>query len=122
MGWNLAYDYMRQWVFDNRLTDLKKGLLSVCPKAKEIKDYVDFFDKRAPSERDVIDAMARQESGPIIGGEGHDNLIQYLRYRNKYAHASEKSASVAKTNYLIEHLIDIITTVPPFVQQNNKES
>ena len=58
------------------------------------------------------DSMGRQESGPIIGGELHDNLVLYLGMRNKYAHASEKPASAQKTNAYIEHLIDIITARP----------
>jgi hypothetical protein len=41
-----------------------------------------------------------------------DNLVQHLRYRNKYAHASEKPASAAKTNSYIEQLIDVITASP----------
>ena len=61
-----------------------------CPKKKQIAEYEDFFDKDAPLERHVSDSMGRQESGPIIGGELHDNLVLYLRLRNKYAHASEK--------------------------------
>ncbi len=113
MGWNLAYDYMRQWVVDNnKLGDLNNGLTRVAHNRKQIVSYEDFFDKDAPSERNMIDAMAHQDSGPLIGGELHDHLKQYLRYRNKYAHASEKPASAFKTNSYIEHLIDIITAAP----------
>ena len=115
MGWNLAYDYMRQWAFDTKLAELNAGFAKVCPKKKlPIVHYSDFFDKDAPNERNVIDAIANQDSGPIINGEVCDHLVQYLRYRNKYAHpTTEKSASAAKTNAYIEHLIDIIS-LPTF--------
>ncbi len=112
MGWNLAYDYVRQWAFDNKLAELNQGLTKVCPTKKQIAAYDDFFEVDAPNERNVLDAMARQDSGPIIGGRLHGHLVQYLDYRNKYAHASEKPASAAKTNAYIEHLIDIITSAP----------
>lgn len=112
MAWNLAYDYIRRWVFDNRLAEFNRGLARVGPLKAPIATYDDFFEKDAPNERNVIDAVAHMDSGPIIGGELRDHLVQYLRYRNKYAHASEKSASAAKTNAYVEHLIDIITVAP----------
>jgi hypothetical protein len=112
MGWNLAYDCIRRSVFANELSALNAGLAKECPRKKPIAQYEDFFDKDAPLERHIIDAMSRPESGPIIGGELHDTLVQYLRLRNKYAHASEKPASAQKTNAYIEHLIDIITARP----------
>jgi hypothetical protein len=113
IGWNLAYDYIRTWVLDSgHLDNLNAGLSRVCPQKTPITYYCDFFDKDAPIERNVIDALAHQESGPIINGELHDHLVQYLRYRNRYAHATAKAASAAKTNAYVEHLIDIITTSP----------
>ena len=114
MGWNVAYDYIRTWLVSNKLAELNTGLAKAAPRRKQIAAYSDFYDKRSPDERTIITAMGHQASGPIIGGETHDHLVQYLRYRNKYAHASEKAASAAKTNAYIEHLIDIITS-PPFV-------
>lgn len=112
MGWNLAYDCIRQWAFDNRLADLNKGLGKVCPDKTRIAKYEDFFGKDAPSERQVIDAMGHKDSGPIIGGKIHNHLVQHLDHRNKYAHASEKAASAHKTNAFIENMIDIITAAP----------
>jgi hypothetical protein len=114
MGWNVVFDYMRTWMLNNGKTkELNNGLMKICPKKKQIVQYEDFFDKEAPNERNILDAMAHQDSGPILGGEIYDHLIQYLRYRNKYAHASEKPVSAAKTNAYIEQLIDIILA-PPF--------
>jgi len=112
MGWNLAYDYIRQWAFDNRLVDLNKGLAKVCPPKTPIARYEDFFGKDAPNERQVIDALAEKDSGPIVGGKLHDHLVQHLDDRNKYAHASEKVATAYKSNAFIENLIDIITAAP----------
>ena len=112
MGWNIAYDYIRRWAFSNKLSALNAGLAKECPQKKQIAQYEDFFEKDAPLERQVLDSMGRRESGPMIGGELHDNLVLYLRLRNKYAHASEKPASAQKTNAYIEHLIDIITARP----------
>ena len=32
MGWNLAYDYIRQWAFDKQLTAFNQGLAKECPE------------------------------------------------------------------------------------------
>lgn len=114
MGWNLAYDYIRQWVFNNRLADFNGSLIILFPRRLPIADYSDWFSKDSPSEREFLDVCSHQQmtNGPIIGGELFDHLTQYLRYRNKYAHASETLPSADKTNGYLEHLIDIITNAP----------
>jgi hypothetical protein len=111
MGWNLAYDYIRRWVFSTKLADFNKGLARVCGGSVSITDYEDFFEV-PPTERQVVDAMADPGTGPIIGGKLRAHLVQHLDYRNKYAHASEKTASAHKTNAFIENMIDIITAAP----------
>jgi hypothetical protein len=112
MAWNLAYDRIRYWVFTNRLSDFNLGLAAENPSKPPIAHEADFFRKDAPGEGLFLKACQRQEAGPIIGGELYDHLVQYLRYRNKYAHSSEIQASREKTNGYIDHLLDIITTTP----------
>ena len=54
MGWNMVYDYIRRWVFSNKLSALNAGLGKECPRRKQIAQYEDFFDKDAPLERHVL--------------------------------------------------------------------
>jgi len=116
MGWSLIYDYIRHWLFTNRLVDFNNYLTtnylyrSGKPQFDAIVRYEDFFRKDAPGERVVLQSM----NGPqIIGGEVYDHLCQYLRYRNNYAHPTFKSPSRDQANSYIEHLITIINE-PPF--------
>lgn len=115
MGWNLAYDHIRQWVFDNRITDFNLALAKRLstrnqqPLYQPIKHYSDFF-QASPSERTVIEICF--DAG-IIGGSVRDNLLQHLRRRNNYAHRSWTTPSSEQSNAYIHDLIDIITS-PPF--------
>lgn len=112
MAWNLAYDRIRQWVFDNRLPDFNKGMAGENPTKAAIADFADFFKKDAPGESLFFRSCHHQDSGPIIGGELYDTLVQHLRFRNKYAHSTEFGATAEKTRGYIDHLLDIITTAP----------
>jgi hypothetical protein len=91
MGWNLAYDVIRQWVFDNHLSPFNVALAkhvdqkSGNPVYKRITHYDDFFSGK-PREHTVIDTCFDAQIG--IGGKLRDNLQQYLRRRNDYAHRS----------------------------------
>lgn len=112
MAWNLAYDRIRQWVFDNRLPDFNKGMAGENPTKAAIVDFADFFKKDAPGENLFLRSCHHQDSGPIVGGELYDTLIQHLRFRNKYAHSTGFSTTTEKTRGYIDHLLDIITTAP----------
>lgn len=114
MGWNFAYDYIRQWVFDNykqqfneELTTryLKKGGQS---QYDSIGQYEDFF-RGSPSEWIVIETCG---SSNIIGKKVKENLCHFLRQRNNYAHASFRHPTPEQTISYIQHLIDLITDRP----------
>lgn len=114
MGWNLAYDVIRQWVFDNRLADFNTALATHArtgglPRYDPIADYEDFF-KGEPSEATVIETCFL---ATIIRGALRDNLRQHLRRRNDYAHRSFTQPTSAQANAYIHDLLDIITS-PPF--------
>jgi hypothetical protein len=111
MAWNLAFDYIRQWIFDLHLTVFNNTLTSSYtkrngkPQYEAVSSYNDFFTKSAPAERIILDVA---NDGNLIGGELYDHLCQYLRYRNNYAHPNFKVITRDQTNAAIEHLIDII--------------
>jgi len=110
MGWNLAYDIIRQWVFDNatRLvafnTELAKFLIhkSGKPKFDPVVNYPDFYDI---GEKIFLDVC---KDANLLSGNLYDELRNYLRQRNAYAHASDSHPTVYQANSLIDHLVDAI--------------
>lgn len=115
MGWNLAYDYIRQWAFNNHLADFNTELTSILNKKGQpvfdpINDFTDFMKSDAPSERTVLDILLAANK---IGGNPHEDLKKHLRQRNHYAHPSDRVPTHHQVNSYIEDLIDIITR-PPF--------
>lgn len=118
MAWNLAFDYLRQWIFDLHLQRFSDALVSSYTKKngspiyQPIDSYECFFRKDAPSERVILD-VAKDLN--LTGGEMYDHLCQYLRFRNNFAHPTLKSVSREQANAAIEHLIDIMKE-PIFVR------
>ena len=60
MGWNLAYDCIRDWLFSNHRANFNASLVATYqrkgqPKYEPIASYDDFFSKDAPAEREVLD-------------------------------------------------------------------
>lgn len=115
MGWNLAYEYIRQWVFDNHLTAFNTSLTTEFtrkngnPVYTAISDYTDFF-AGTPSERTVIDTCSL---AGIFGEKIRDNLRFLLRRRNDYAHPTFRTPTREQTNAYVKDLLDIIAD-PPF--------
>ena len=116
MAWNMAYDYIRQWLFDDRLSVFNAHLTtnyldkSNNPVYEKIADYADFFKRDAPGEKIVLKSM---RGANIFGEVIYDNLSQYLRLRNDYAHSNTKDLSRTQANAYIENLLGIIVE-PPF--------
>jgi hypothetical protein len=114
-GWNMAYDYIRQWAFDLHLAAFNNRLTAHyvqrngTPQYDPIADYRDFFDSQAPGERIVLDVLQLER---LIGGRLHGDLCKYLRDRNEVAHATGKSPTATQANAYIEHLIDILVGKP----------
>lgn len=123
MGWNLAYDFIRQWVFDHHLAAFNAALTTNYLRRNgnavygAINDYSDFFSGK-PDERTVIDTCHLAQ---IIGEKLRDNLRFFLRKRNDYAHPSFTSPSQEQTNAYVKDLIDTITS-PPFTEASRKEA
>lgn len=118
MAWNFAYDYIRQWLFDNKLVEFNSYLTAnYLDKVKDpvfdpINDYADFFKRDAPGEKVVLKSMFKAS---IIGEVVYEQLSHYLRQRNDYAHSNSKALSRDQANAYIEHLLTIIAE-PPFPQ------
>ena len=113
MGWNLVYDYIRQWMFDNDIDEFNKHLLSGYtknngdPRFKEIKEYEDFFS--GPGEYIVLDVC---EAAGFWGAKISKELHHYLTRRNKFAHPSGLSPSREQANEYIKNLLDILAGKP----------
>jgi hypothetical protein len=117
MGWNLAYDFIRQWILSaqNRLAAFNNELVKIQRRNRQkfqpIGKYDDFFGQNpSPGEREVLDVC---EDAQLIVGKLYETLCHYLRQRNELAHPNTTMPSMYQVNTYIEHLIDIITG-PPF--------
>lgn len=115
MAWNFAYDCVRQWVFDNKLTEFNNYLSSMHSAKSPLNVYEDFFASDRPiSEYEFLDVLRGPKSQPnIIRDKLIDDLVHYLRQRNNYAHPNFTASSANKTNAYVEHLVDLICA-PPF--------
>jgi len=109
MGWNLAYEIIREWVFDDapRLSSFNSELAKIQdksgkPKFDPVTTYTDFYEI---GEKIVLDVC---KDATLIGGNLYDDLLGYLRQRNSYAHASDSHPTVNQANALIDHLVDAI--------------
>jgi hypothetical protein len=116
MGWNLAFDYIRQWVFDKNLIAFNGALVSNYirksnqqPLYAAITDYADFLKGDAPGERTVLDTC---KLAGIIVGNVYEDLKGHLRKRNEYAHPSGKEPTGTQVSAYLEDLIDIVLDKP----------
>ncbi len=115
MGWNLAFDYIRQWVFDKQLAAFNKALATNYVKKTgqaqydPINAYSDFLLSGSPGERIVLDTC---NFANIIVGNVYEDLKKYLRERNAYAHPSGKEPTANKVNGYLEDLTDIMLGNP----------
>lgn len=118
MGWNLCYEYIRWWMWNDPTRRAafnaklqakldKKTSTPVYPAG--IVAYDEFYTiKPTLGERDVLDFM--KEAGLLSGV--YDTLTARLRERNSSAHANDLVPTIYQANYYIEGLIDIITSAP----------
>lgn len=110
MGWNLAYDIIRQWIFVTHREDFNKRLATCYPKMSvTINEYEDWF-QGAPSEFQVLEVCKEN----IITGRVNDRLVHYLRERNDCGHANFTDPTMERANAYIQNLL-VIVTAKPFV-------
>ena len=114
MGWGLAYDWIRRWVWDDpaRQGSFNAELMTWGKGQRYpngLTAYDDFYSIRPfLSERDVLDAM--KGAGLLTGV--YDKLCHYLGERNSFAHANSLVPSPHQTNHYIDSLIDLIRGAP----------
>jgi len=116
MGWCLAYDIIRWWVYSDqkRLNSFNSELATYTKRNgtrqyEDIKDYEDFFSNRAPAEGRAIEIC---ENAKLISGKSARNLRHYLDLRNDYAHATTTHPTPNQASAFLEHLVDIVTKAP----------
>jgi hypothetical protein len=117
MGWNLAYDYIRRWMWDDtaRRAAFNTKLTSRTDRhgtviyPTGITAYGDFYTiKPVLGERDVLELM--RDAGLLSGV--YEKLANYLKDRNIFAHANDLVPGMYQTNHYLEQLVDIITSAP----------
>ncbi len=119
MGWNFAFDYMRNWVYENKLRSFNIMLRkeyrtkpnssgSTKPLYETIKEYHDFYSGSL-SERVIIDTFFHCK---LINGKLRDKLREHLRTRNNYAHATQLDPTTEQANSFVSDLCDIISSSP----------
>jgi hypothetical protein len=117
MGWNLAYDFIRRWMWDDttRRGSFNAKLTSLNTKAgvpvyaSGLATYDEFYTlKPFLGEREVLELM--RDAGLLSGV--YEKLATYLKDRNSFAHANDLVPGMYQTNHYLEQLVDIITSAP----------
>src|SRR5580704_4896145 len=105
MGWNLSYDIVRQWIFDNQKGQFNTDLAARYPAMSvTITNYDDWFGGQ-PSEFQVLEACKAH----IITGRLNDRLVHFLRDRNDCGHANFRNPTMQRTNCYIQDLLEVVT-------------
>jgi hypothetical protein len=103
MGRNLAYDHLRRWVFNHRLTEFNTELTTRYEKRNKLYDPVVKHDEFPDREWLVLDIC---EKARLIKGHEKDILFDSLKTRNRYAHPSSAVATPAIAAGYIENLLE----------------
>jgi hypothetical protein len=109
--WNVFYDYVRQWVFNNKLAEFNAGWATrYKPPKPPIAQYTDFFKPTndAPSERTFLDLC----KGPALGTTVTTPMIRLLDERNQYAHPNFKTPTLNQANRFVEDCATILDHTP----------
>lgn len=113
MAWNLAFDYIRSWIFsDTTRLAAFNGVLTTKDKKKGLKhspiaDYEAFFSLK---ESDVLQWSLEAW---LINDKVLRALVEWLDRRNDYAHPSFKHPKPEQAMGKISELLDVIEH-PPF--------
>jgi hypothetical protein len=115
MGWNLAYEHLRQWIFKRKRSRLKQFNAVLVTRNRgpnepypPVTVYEDFFEI---GERVVIDVAYKAK---LFNKQTHQVLVHALTDRNHFAHPSFRRATAVSAAGYIENLILSVVTDPHF--------
>ncbi len=110
LGWNLAYDRVRRWIFDKKLAEFNVVLTTKERKKGEfyaaVSGYSDFF---VLGERDVLNWSLQ---AAVFNDKVHRALVERLDRRNDYAHANFKHPDFTQALGYIHELLTTIEDQP----------
>lgn len=116
MGWNLTYEYLRRFVFDDKDGRLKtfnklleKRKRNKTDNYEPISEYEQLQDL---GERFVIDLLFE---AALLSKRSHQTLIHALNRRNHFAHPNMAKASDESAAGFIDDLIANVFDNPHFV-------
>jgi hypothetical protein len=115
MGWNLAYERLRGWIFRSRKNRLQRFNAVLTTKQRTaskthepIAIYEDFFEL---GERLVVDVAYEAK---LFRKHTHQVLLNALTERNHFAHPSSRQATAATATGYIENLVVNVLASPLF--------
>ena len=113
MGWNLAFEHLRQWIFRHKLEPFNNELTDRLEKKNKYYDpVVDYQDFSSTSEWIVLDIC---EKAKLIEGHERNVLQAGLKERNHYAHPTPAVATPAIAAGHIENLLEHVVLNSKFV-------
>ncbi|MGA2066219.1 MAG: hypothetical protein ABSG86_14685 [Thermoguttaceae bacterium] len=111
MGWNLAFDHLRQWVCRRHLAEFNAKLTGRCEKKNRNYDPVVDADGFPRPEWLCLDVC--REAG-LLEGHELDILLDALKKRNRYAHPGSVVATAAIAAGHIEDLLEHVVLSAKF--------
>ncbi len=103
MGWNLAFDHLRNWVFRKHLSQFNAELTKRYEKKNKTYDTVQNYEDFPQSEWLCLDVC---EKAGLICGYEKDILFESLKERNRFAHPNKMIAGSATAAGYIENLLE----------------
>jgi hypothetical protein len=115
MGWNLAYEHLRQWIFRSKRKRLKAFNAELTSRKRNasdnfdpVREYTDFHDLK---ESMTVDVAFKAK---LFDKQKWQVLTAALNDRNHFAHPSSRKTTGASATGYIENLIFNILDEPHF--------
>jgi hypothetical protein len=107
MMWNLAYDYIRRWVFVHKLTEFNSKL---DPSFQPVSLYEDFWENKPwISESRFVTTC---DAAKIIPPKQAAKLHGLLHRRNDHAHPNFTQPLLTRTQGYVEDVVDAMEDQP----------
>ena len=103
MGWNLAFDHLRNWIFRKHLSQFNAELTRRLEKKNQNYDPVQNYEDFPHSEWLCLDVC---EKAGLIDGHEKDILFESLKERNRFAHPSQMIATPAIAAGYVDNLLE----------------